>query len=186
MKFLAINMKGISTVLSFKVTVLPAFLYSLVGVSLYGHSGVFTGRRQYPWLETPVSLRGNCSFPPGNGSSDVGNEDFNCRKINFDAWCDIFFLRFSYTVLQINGICNVFCNSICTAILMYLSGCYYGFVADGRCFLFFKLYCRDFHLSLSDCCKSAITTWSNPISVIYQSGALRRLKLSFTPLKAPL
>ena len=96
-----------NTVLSFKDTVLPAFLYSLVGVSLYGHSGVCTGRRQYPWLETPVSLRGNCSFPPGNGSSDVGNEDFNCRKINFDAWCGIFFLRFSYTVLQINGICNL-------------------------------------------------------------------------------
>ena len=140
MKFLAINMKGISTVLSFKVTVLPAFLYSLVGVSLYGHSGVFTGRRQYSWLETPVPIRGNCSFPPGNGSSDVGNEDFNCRKINFDAWCDIFFLRFSYTVLQINGICNVICNSICNAIIIYLSVCYYGFVADGRCFLFFILY----------------------------------------------
>ena len=115
------------------------FLYSFVGVSLYGHSGVFTGRRQYPWLETPVPMRGNCSFPPGNGSSDVGNGDFNCRKINFDAWCGIFFLHFSYTVLQINGICNVICNSICNAIIAYLSVCYFDFVADGRCFLFFKL-----------------------------------------------
>ena len=109
-----------------------------------------------PWLETPVSIRGNCSFPLGNGSSDVGNGDFNCRK-KID-WCGIFFLRFSYTVLQINGICNVICNSICNAIIIYLSVCYCDFVADGRCLLFFKLYCRGSHLSLSDCCKSAITT----------------------------
>ena len=101
-------------------------------------------------------MRGNCSFPPGNGSSDVGNGDFNCRKINFDAWCDIFFLRFSHTVLQINDICNVICNSICNAIIIYLSVCYSGFVADGRCFLFFKLYCRDFHLSCQIAAKAPL------------------------------
>ena len=76
------------------VTVSPAFLYSLVGVSLHGYSGVFTGRRRYPWLETLVPMRGNCSFPPGNGSSDVGNGDFNCREKTFDAWCGIFLLIF--------------------------------------------------------------------------------------------
>ena len=35
-------------------------------------------------------MRGNCSFPPGNRSSDAGNERFNDRKINFDAWCATF------------------------------------------------------------------------------------------------
>ena len=45
----------------------------------------YTWKLQYPCAETVVSLRGNYSFPPGNGSSDVGNEDFNCRKINLDA-----------------------------------------------------------------------------------------------------
>ncbi|MCU4242297.1 hypothetical protein DW785_14090 [Bacteroides xylanisolvens] len=43
-------------------------------------------------------MRGNCSFPPGNRSSDAGNERFNDRKINFDAWCAIFLLT---AVLQI-------------------------------------------------------------------------------------
>ena len=135
---------------------LNKFLYSLVSVSLHGYSSVFIGRRQYPWSETPVSMRGNCSFPPGNGSSDVGNGDFNCRKINFDAWCGIFFLRFSYTVLQINGICNGICNSICNAIIVCLSVCYWGFVADGRCFLFFKLYSRDSHLSCQIAAKAPL------------------------------
>ena len=46
--------------------------YGIIGVTLWIICGVSTGKRQYPYVETVVSYRGNCnagndSSPPGNG-----------------------------------------------------------------------------------------------------------------------
>ena len=77
----------------FDYSIVPyTFGYGFAVVSLYGNSSVLSGKRWYLQLETLVSMRGNCSFPPGNRSSDAGNERFNDRKINFDAWCATFLL----------------------------------------------------------------------------------------------
>ena len=79
-------------------------------------------------------MRGNCSFPPGNRSSDAGNERFNDRKINFDAWCAIFLLTAVLQILYLQRICN----GICNAIIVYQSVYYFDFVAGGRCFFIYN------------------------------------------------
>ena len=134
-KFLAINMKGISRF--FHLILWICNVYSLVGVSLHGHSGVFIGRRQYPWLGTPVSIRGNCSFPPGNGSFDVGNwwsKSRHWRNGLYD----------SFTVLQIPNYLQPSATGICNAVTNILLIHYPVFVADGRCFSLFILLVHSF------------------------------------------
>ena len=119
----------------FDYSIVPyTFGYGFAVVSLYGNSSVSSGKRQYLWLETLVSMRGNCSFPPGNRSSDAGNERFNDRKINFDAWCAIFLLTAVLQILYLQRICN----GICNAIIVYQSVYYFDFVAGGRCFFIFQ------------------------------------------------
>ena len=54
-------------------------------------------------------------------------------------WCGIFFLRFLYCVADKQYL-QLICNSICNAIIVYLSVCYFDFVADGRCFFIFQTF----------------------------------------------
>jgi hypothetical protein len=46
--------------------------YGIIGVTLWRNFGISTGKRQYPYVETVVSCRGNCNF--------------QCRKRQFPAW----------------------------------------------------------------------------------------------------
>lgn len=84
-------------------------------------------KRSFPCAETVVSRL-------GNRSSDAGNERFNDRKINFDAWCAIFLLTAVLQILYLQRICN----GICNAIIVYQSVYYFDFVAGGRCFFIFQ------------------------------------------------
>ena len=55
------------------------------GVSRHGNSSIPTGKRQFPYGEIAVSCL-------GTGVLTIGNERFDDRKINVDAWRILFLL----------------------------------------------------------------------------------------------